>query len=84
MLTRLNSTIRVFYSAGDEPLKAVTEATPNENGGGGQLQVGILKKPTETKTALFDGFQEPIPIQGEGQIYSGIFVEDSNGGCISL
>jgi len=77
------STIRVYYSAGDKPLKAVTRATPNSNAGGGQLQVGIAKKPTETETVVFDGYQEHIPLRGEGQIYGGIFVEDSSSGCVS-
>ena len=78
------STIRVFYSAGDAPLQAVTEPLPNENAGGGQLQLGIAKKPTETKTVVYDGFQEPISMRGEGQIYGGIFVEDSSDGCVSV
>ena len=77
-------TIQVFYSKGKEPLKAVTQPTANANAGGGQLQLGIAKKPTETKTVLFDGFQEPIALRGEGQIYGGIFVENSNNGCVSL
>jgi hypothetical protein len=65
-------------------LKAVTPATPNNNAGGGQLQIGIAKKPTETETVVFDGFQESIPLRGEGQIYGGIFVEKSDGNCTSL
>jgi hypothetical protein len=65
------------------PLKAVTPATPNNNAGGGQLQIGIAKKPTETETVVFDGFQESIPLRGEGQIYGGIFVEKGDGNCIS-
>ncbi|CAO2656562.1 Nn.00g053650.m01.CDS01 [Neocucurbitaria sp. VM-36] len=78
------NTIRVFYSMGDMPLEAVTEALPNENAGGGQLQLGIAKKPTETETVVYDGYQEPISERGEGQIYGGIFVEDSSGGCVSV
>ena len=65
-------------------MKVVTHALPNENGGGGQLQIGIAKKPTETQTVVFDGYQEFIPLRGEGQIYGGIFVEKSDGGCTSL
>jgi hypothetical protein len=79
----MTSTIKVFYSEGMEPLRAVTEALPNGNGGGGQLQIGIAKKPTETETVVFDGYQESIPLRGEGQIYGGIFVEKSDGGCVS-
>ncbi|CAE7202092.1 hypothetical protein P3342_010789 [Pyrenophora teres f. teres] len=78
------NTMKVFYSHGTDPLKPVTGATPNNNTGGGQLQLGILKKPTETKTAVFDGFQERIKLRGEGQIYGGVFVEDSTDGCVSL
>ena len=81
-LTRL-STIQVFYSTGSEPLESVTDHVPNENSGGGQLQIGMAKKPTETETVVWDGYQEHITL-GEGQIYGGIFVEDSSGGCISL
>ena len=76
--------MKVFYSDGTDPLRAVTGATPNNNTGGGQLQLGIAKKPTETKTVVFDGFQEHINLRGEGQIYGGLFVEDSTGGCVSL
>jgi len=82
-LTR-RSTIKVFYSKGNAPLKAVTGALPNGNAGGGQLQIGVAKKPTETETVVFDGYQEKIKLRGEGQIYGGIFVEKSDGGCISL
>jgi hypothetical protein len=76
--------MKVFYSEGMEKLKRVTEAVPNENGGGGQLQIGIAKKPTETETVVFDGYQESIGLRGEGQIYGGIFVEKSDGGCVSV
>lgn len=82
MLT-LSSTMQVFYSSADEQLKNVTEPFHNENSGGGQLQLGIAKKPTETETVVWDGYQESIR-QGEGQIYGGIFVEDSRDRCISL
>lgn len=73
----------MFYSAGNDPLKNVTESIINDNSGGGQLQLGMAKKPTETETVVWDGYQEPIP-QREGQIYGGVFVENSAGGCISL
>ncbi|KAF1992822.1 glycoside hydrolase family 131 protein [Amniculicola lignicola CBS 123094] len=77
------STVQVFYSTGDDFLKAATEILPNDNAGGGQLQLGIAKKPTETETVVWDGYQESMP-HGEGQIYGGVFVEDSKDGCISL
>ncbi|KAJ4303533.1 hypothetical protein N0V90_002429 [Kalmusia sp. IMI 367209] len=82
-LNYLNNTMQVFYSAGDEPLEDVTGPFPNNNTGGGQLQLGIAKKPTDTETVVWDGYQEPIP-QREGQIYGGVFMENSSEGCISL
>ncbi|KAF2676626.1 glycoside hydrolase family 131 protein [Lentithecium fluviatile CBS 122367] len=81
-LDYVNSTIQVFYSSGQEPLKEVTMPLPNENSGGGQLQLGIAKKPTETETVVWDGYQEAMP-KGEGQIYGGVFVEKSSDGCVS-
>ncbi|KAE8443443.1 hypothetical protein EG329_001840 [Mollisiaceae sp. DMI_Dod_QoI] len=76
-----NNTLQVYYSSGYEPLAAVTKALPNDNSGGGQYQIGIAKKPTETVSVVYDGFQESN--LHEGQIYGGIFIEDSSGGCIS-
>lgn len=76
------STLQVHYSQGNHPLQAVTSRLANNNTGGGQFQVGILKKPTETTSVVYDGFQE----EGiyEGQIYGGVFIEDSAKGCISI
>ncbi|KAK1623466.1 hypothetical protein BDP81DRAFT_484921 [Colletotrichum phormii] len=76
------NTIQVFFSEGNDPLKSVTEVLPNNNAGGGALQIGLLKKPTETKTVVNDGFQESN--LNEGQILGGIFVENSANGCVSL
>lgn len=75
------STLQIFHSEGYKPLRAVTKAISNDNSGGGQYQIGMLKKPTETVSVVFDGFQE----RGidEGQMYGGIFVEDSADDCIS-
>lgn len=78
----LLSTLQVYFSEGAAPLEAVTEVLPNDNSGGGALQIGLLKKPTETKTVVFDGYQES-PLN-EGQIYGGLFVENSADDCISL
>jgi Glycoside hydrolase 131 catalytic N-terminal domain len=50
--------------------------------GGGQFQLGILKKPTGTSDVANAGFQSPN--LNEGQIYGGLFVEDSVDGCVSL
>ena len=78
----MDSTMQVFYSIGSEVLRAVTGRIPNDNSGGGQLQLGIAKKPTETETVVWDGYQEHIA-QWEGQFYGSIFVENSTSGCIS-
>lgn len=48
----------MYYSKDDEPLKAVTEALQNDNSGGGQYQIGILKKPTGTSDVVNSGYQE--------------------------
>ena len=77
------STIQVLYSSGHAPLIEVTGELPNDNAGGGQLQLGMAKKPTETETVVWDGYQESMP-NGEGQIYGGVFVEDSSNGCVTL
>ncbi|CAN8100614.1 unnamed protein product [Discula destructiva] len=76
-----NNTLQAFYSEGTDPLQAVTEVLPNDNSGGGALQIGVVKKPTETKTVVFDGFQES-PLN-EGLIYGGLFVENSANDCVS-
>jgi len=72
-----------LYSAGNDTLQAVTDWLVNNNAGGGQLQVGVGKKPTETQTVVFDGYQEHI-VGSEGQIYGSIFVEDSSNACVSV
>ena len=76
----LCSTLQVYYSLGNDPLKA-SEPIANDNSGGGQFQVGVAKKPTETETVVYDGYHEKNI--HEGQIYGGIFVEDSATGCVS-
>ena len=78
----MSSTVQVYYSKGDDPLKSVTSAVSNNLAGAGQFQLGILKKPTGTTDVVNSGFQESR--LNEGQIYCGVFVEDSAGGCVSL
>jgi len=79
-----NNTIQLLTSSSFFPLKSVTPPLSNNNTGGGQYQLGILKKPTDTVSVVYDGYQE----SGihEGLIYGGIFVEDSKweGGCVSV
>lgn len=77
-----HSTLQVYYSKDDEPLESVTSALSNDNSGGGQYQIGILKKPTESSDVVNEGYQEKN--LNEGQIYGGLFLEDGAGGCISL
>jgi hypothetical protein len=75
--------MQVFYSEGYAELKAVTEPLANDNSGGGQMQLGMAKKPTETETVVWDGYHESI-VGKEGQVYGGVFVEDSTDECISV
>jgi hypothetical protein len=43
--------------------------------------MGLLKKPTGTDDVVNSGFQESG--LNEGLIYGGLFLEDSEGGCVS-
>ncbi|KAG9236132.1 hypothetical protein BJ875DRAFT_439685 [Amylocarpus encephaloides] len=79
----VNNTLQIFYSSGDDELVAVTEPMKNDNSGMGQFHIGVLKKPTETESVVWDGYQEPLEDRGEGLVYSGVFVEDSEDGCVS-
>ncbi len=60
----------------------MTKAVSLDLSGGGQYQIGVLKKPTGSTDVVNSGFQESG--LKEGQIYGGVFIEDSAGGCISL
>ena len=74
--------VTVYYSVGDAALKSVVGPTSVSLSGGGQFQIGILKKPTGTSDVVNGGYQEAG--LNEGQIYGGIFLEDSADGCVSL
>lgn len=78
----VGSTIQFYYSKGSDPLEAVTDPLSAVLSGEGQFQIGMIKKPTGTSDVVNSGFQE-APFE-EGQIYGGLFVEDSTNGCISL
>ncbi|KAI2472384.1 hypothetical protein F4781DRAFT_383462 [Annulohypoxylon bovei var. microspora] len=78
----VQNTLQIYYSKDDAPLEAVTDALSNDNSGEGQFQIGMLKKPTGTSDVVNSGFQETGI--DEGQIYGGIFLEDSADGCVSL
>lgn len=54
----ITNTLQIYYSTALEPLKAVTRPFPNDNSGGGQFQIRIFKKPTETVSVTNDGYQE--------------------------
>lgn len=78
-----HSTTQVFFSAGNDPLEAVTNVLQNDVSGQGQFHFGVLKKPVGGVGDITrNGFQ-PDAID-EGIIFGGIFQEDSLGGCISL
>lgn len=82
MTTNINSQTTVYYSTGASKLSLVAGPSSVNLAGGGQFQIGILKKPTGTSDVANAGFQEPN--LNEGQIYGGLFVEDSASGCVSL
>lgn len=58
------------------------KATSANLAGAGQYQMGILKKPTGTNDVVNSGYQKSGI--NEGQIYGGIFVENSANGCVTL
>ncbi|KAF9639329.1 hypothetical protein BFW01_g11135 [Lasiodiplodia theobromae] len=76
------NTLTIYTSKNEEPLEKAGGPFTNDNSGAGQFQIGILKKPTGTDDVVNSGFQESN--FKEGQIYGGIFVENSANGCISL
>ncbi|AEO64872.1 uncharacterized protein THITE_2142658 [Thermothielavioides terrestris NRRL 8126] len=77
------STTQVFFSAGEDPLKAVTDVLKNDLSGQGQFHFGVLKKPVGGQGDITkNGFQEAGI--NEGIIFGGIFEEDSADGCITL
>ena len=78
----LSSTLQVWYSKWDQPLEEQGNPQKNDNSGGGQYQIGILKKPTGSSDVVNTGFQQSK--LDEGQIYGGIFIEDSSNGCVSV
>lgn len=76
------STTQLYYSVGNAPLKNITGVVSNDNSGGGQMQIGLLKKPTgNVKDIPHEGYQESN--FEESLTFGGIFVEDSINGCVS-
>ncbi len=80
----LSSDLTVFYSKNNAPLKRVAGPSFNDNSGGGQFHVGLLKEPTGPLgiDVLTQGFQESH--LNEGMIFGGVFIEDSADGCVTL
>lgn len=77
------NTVQVFQSKGSEKLVKVTEKLDNELAGNGQFHFGVNKNPTDPGAdVLREGFQESGIL--EGVVYGGIFVEDSEGGEVTL
>ncbi|CBX98582.1 hypothetical protein IAQ61_007792 [Plenodomus lingam] len=81
-LDYVKNQVTIFYSVGNDRLESVGAPKAVNLTGGGQYQMGILKKPTGTDDVVNSGFQSPN--LNEGQIYGGLFLEDSADGCISL
>ncbi|KAK5720614.1 hypothetical protein LTR17_014870 [Elasticomyces elasticus] len=72
------NTLATYYSKDYANLELVVPATANNNSGGGLYHFGIIKLPasgTGNGSVPFSGYQ-PSNIE-EGQIYGGIFVEDT-------
>jgi hypothetical protein len=78
----LRSQVTVYYSTGTAELKAVVSNKSVNLAGGGQFQLGLLKKPTGSTDVVNNGYQSKN--LNEGQIYGGLFLEDSADGCVSL
>ncbi|KAH7091972.1 hypothetical protein FB567DRAFT_227815 [Paraphoma chrysanthemicola] len=74
--------VTVYYSVGAAALTAVATNKYANLAGGGQFQLGILKKPTGSTDVVNNGYQSKN--LNEGQIYGGVFLEDSADGCVSL
>lgn len=80
----LDSTITVYYSEGYTPLAQVAGPAYNNNTGGGAFHVGVLKEPTGPPNidVVHEGYQENGI--NEGLIFGGVFIENSDDGCVTL
>ncbi|KAL6708644.1 hypothetical protein ACN47E_002625 [Coniothyrium glycines] len=74
--------VSIYYSVGSAELKIVAANKSANLAGGGQFQLGILKKPTGSTDVVNNGYQSKN--LNEGQIYGGLFLEDSANGCVSV
>lgn len=73
----------MFYSQGNDPLIAQTQALANDVSGQGQFHFGVLKKGLNGGDDIVKNGEQERGID-EGIIFGGIFEEDSSAGCISL
>jgi hypothetical protein len=80
----VRSQLTLYYSEDYAPLERVVGPVFNDNSGGGQFHVGMLKLPTGPLgiDVLHEGFQESH--LNEGLIYGGVFIEKSDDGCVTL
>ncbi|KAI8942964.1 hypothetical protein NX059_001003 [Plenodomus lindquistii] len=81
-LDYVKNQVTIYYSVGNAALESVGAPKSINLAGGGQFQMGILKKSTGTSDVVNSGYQSPN--LNEGQIYGGLFLEDSADGCVSL
>lgn len=68
--------MQVFHSTGATPLAQVSEVTANDNSGGGEYHIALLK--------LADAQGQQAAGINEGMIFSGVFMEDSSDGTVTL
>ncbi|KAF2180991.1 glycoside hydrolase family 131 protein [Zopfia rhizophila CBS 207.26] len=74
--------VQIYYSTGNDALKSVAGPTSADLSGGGQFQLGILRKPTGSSDVVNSGYHQKN--LNEGQVYGGLFLEDSANNCVSL
>ncbi|KZO95153.1 glycoside hydrolase family 131 protein [Calocera viscosa TUFC12733] len=73
----------IYYSTDYEPLEVIAGPVTNNNTGGGQFHMGLLKLPSPPSAdVLHEGYQESN--LNEGLIYGGCFIEDSSEGGVRL
>ncbi|KDQ49999.1 hypothetical protein JAAARDRAFT_200339 [Jaapia argillacea MUCL 33604] len=77
------NTLSVWYSTDYEPLQLVAGPSFNNNTGGGDFHVGLMKEPTGPLgiDVVHAGYQESGI--NEGLIYGGVFIENSANGCVT-
>ncbi|KAF2014835.1 glycoside hydrolase family 131 protein [Aaosphaeria arxii CBS 175.79] len=74
--------VQIYYSVGQAALKSVAGPSNVDLKGAGQFQLGILRKPTGSSDVVNSGYHQKN--LNEGQIYGGVFLEDSANSCVTL